>query len=89
MMDVSTKEMIDVVGPVLRMQLGQDGRYPVVRFVEATDRTALSLSLSGSMDEAGIIEAVSQVLGSSPGVEAVGVDGVGAFEIDPVDENAI
>ncbi|SVB54692.1 uncharacterized protein METZ01_LOCUS207546 [marine metagenome] len=87
-MDVSTEEMINVVGPVLRMQLGKDGRYPVVRFVEQTARTAVALPLSGSMDETGIIEVISKALGSSPGVEAVGVDGVGAFEIDPVDETS-
>ena len=88
-MDVSTEELINVIGPVLRMQLGRDDRYPVVRFVEQTDRTAVALSLSGSMDEAGIIEAASKVLDSAFGIEAVDVDGVGAFEIDPVDETSM
>ena len=87
-MDESAEEMVNVVGPVLRMQLGEDGRYPVVRFVEQTTRTVVALSLSGSMDETGIIEAASKALGSTSGVEAVGVDGVGAFEIDPVDETS-
>ena len=78
-MDVSAEEMINVIGPVLRMQLGKDGRYPIVRFVEQTARTAIALSLSGSMDETGIIEVASKALGSASSVEAVGVEGVGAF----------
>ncbi len=87
-MAASTEEMINLIGPVLRMQLGTDERYPVVRFVEATDRSAVALSISGSMDETDIIEAASKALGSASGVEAVGVDGVGAFEIDPADETS-
>ena len=87
-MAAGTEEMINLIGPVLRMQLGTDERYPVVRFVEATDRSAVALSISGSMDETDIIEAASKALGSASGVEAVGVDGVGAFEIDPADETS-
>jgi len=87
-MAASTEEMINLIGPVLRMQLGKDERYPVVRFVEATDRGAVALSISGSMDEAGIIEATSKSLDSGSGVEAVNVEGVGVFEIDPVNETS-
>ncbi|MHC5090979.1 MAG: SDR family NAD(P)-dependent oxidoreductase [Planctomycetota bacterium] len=87
-MSLSTEEKINVIGPVLRMQLGRDGQYPVVRFVEKTARAAIALSVSESMDEAGMIEAASKALGSASGVEAVAVDGVGAFEVDPMDETS-
>ena len=87
-MAASTEEMINLIGPVLRMQLGTVERYPVVRFVEATDRSAVALSISESMDEAGIIAATTKALGSVSGVEAVSVEGVGAFEIDPMDETS-
>ncbi|SVE54584.1 uncharacterized protein METZ01_LOCUS507438, partial [marine metagenome] len=70
-MAASTEEMINLIGPVLRMQLGAAERYPVVRFVETTDRSAVALSISESMDEAGIIEATSKSLDSGSGVEAV------------------
>ena len=87
-MSLSTEKRINVIGPVLRMQLGRDGRFPVVRFVEKTARAAIALSVSESMDEAGIIEAASKALCSVSGVEAVVVDGVGAFEVDPMDETS-
>ena len=87
-MGASTEEMINLIGPVLRMQLGASERYPVVRFVEATGRSAVDLTVSGSMDEEGIIEATTKALGSVSGVEAVSVEGVGVFEVDPVDETS-
>ncbi|MDP6905588.1 MAG: SDR family NAD(P)-dependent oxidoreductase, partial [Verrucomicrobiota bacterium] len=80
--------MINLIAPVLRMQLGINERHPVVRFVEATDRDAVALSISESMDETAVIEAAAKVLGSESGVEAVNVEGIGAFEIDPVDEKS-
>ena len=87
-MAASTEEMINLIGPVLRMQLGKDEGYPVVRFVEATGRSAVALSISESMDESGIIAATTKALGSVSGVEAVSVEGVGTFEIDPMDETS-
>ena len=88
-MGASTEEMINLIGPVLRMQLGANEHYPVVRFVEATGRSAVDLTVSGSMDEEGIIEAITKALGSVSDVEAVSVEGVGTFEIDPVDETSM
>ena len=85
-MSLSTEEMINVIGPVLRMQLGRGGRYPVIRFVEKTARAAVALSVPGSADEVSVIQSASKALVSVSGVEAVAVDGVGAFEVDPVDE---
>ncbi len=87
-MSADTEEMINLIAPVLRMQLGIKERHPVVRFVEATDRDAVALSVSESMDETAVIEAAAKVLGSESGVEAVNVEGIGAFEIDPVDEKS-
>ncbi len=85
-MAADIEEMINLIAPVLRIRLGKDGRYPVVRFVEVTDRSAVALSISESMDEVAVIEAATKALGSVAGVEAVSVEGVGAFEIDPVDD---
>ena len=87
-MAADTEEMINLIAPVLRIRLGKDERYPVVRFVEVTDRSAVALSISESMDEVAVIEAATKALGSVAGVEAVSVEGVGAFEIDPVDETS-
>ena len=87
-MAASTEEMINLIGPVLRIQLGKDERYPVVRFVEATDRSAVALSIDESLDETAVIKAVTKALGSGSDVEAVSVEGVGAFEIDPMDETS-
>jgi len=87
-MIADTEEMINLIAPVLRIRLGGNERYPVVRFVEATDRDAVALSVSESMDETAVIEAAAKVLGSESGVEAVNVEGIGAFEIDPVDEKS-
>ena len=87
-MAADTEEMINLIAPVLRMQLGINERHPVVRFVEATDRDAVAISISESMDEAAVIEATAKVLGSVVGVESVNVEGIGAFEIDPVDEKS-
>jgi len=87
-MVADTEEMINLIAPVLRIRLGGNERYPVVRFVEATDRDAVALSVSESMDETAVIEAAAKVLGSESGVEAVNVEGIGAFEIDPVDEKS-
>jgi len=87
-MAASTEEMINLIGPVLRMHLGKDEGYPVVRFVEATDRSAVALSISKPMDEAGIIATTTKVLGSVSGVEAVSVEGVGIFEVDPMGETS-
>ena len=85
-MAADTEEMINLIAPVLRIRLGKDERYPVVRFVEATDRSAVALSISESMDETAVIEATTKALHSVVGVEAVSVEGVGVFELDPVDE---
>ena len=85
-MAADTKEMVNLIAPVLRIRLGKDERYPVVRFVETTNRSAVTLSISESMDEASVIEAVAKALGSGSNVESVKVEGIGAFEIDPVDE---
>ena len=49
-MAADIEEMINLIAPVLRIRLGKDERYPVVRFVEATDRSAVVLSISESMD---------------------------------------
>ena len=87
-MAADTEEMINLIAPVLRMQLGINERHPVVRFVEATDRDAVALSISQSMDETAVIEAAAKVLGSESGIETVHVEGIGAFEIDPVDEKS-
>tara|TARA_B100000676_G_scaffold67153_1_gene67237 strand:- start:573 stop:1661 length:1089 start_codon:yes stop_codon:yes gene_type:complete len=85
-MAADTEEMVNLIAPVLRVRLGKGERYPVVRFVETTNRSAVTLSISESMDEASVIEAVAQALGSGSNVESVKVEGIGAFEIDPVDE---
>jgi len=85
-MAVDTEEMINLIASVLRMQLGGNEQYPVVRFVEATDRSAVALSISESMDETAVIEAAAKVLGSESSIEAVNVEGIGAFEIDSLDE---
>jgi sorbitol-6-phosphate 2-dehydrogenase len=87
-MGLSKEDMTNAIAPVLRMYLGKDGRYPVVRFAEQTARAAIALPVAASMDQTGIIEAASKALGSASGVEAVGVDGVGVFEVDPVDEKS-
>ena len=85
-MAADTEEMVNLIAPVLRVRLGKGERYPVVRFVETTNRSAVTLSISESMDEASVVEAVAQALGSGSNVESVKVEGIGAFEIDPVDE---
>ena len=85
-MAADTEEMIYLIAPVLRIRLGKDERYPVVRFVETTDRSTVALSISESMNEIAVIEAATKALDSVAGVEAVSVEGVGAFEIDPADE---
>ena len=85
-MAANTEEMINLIAPVLRIRLGKDERYPVVRFAETTNRSTVTLSISESMDEASVIEAVAQALDSGSSVESVKVGGIGAFEIDPVDE---
>ncbi len=85
-MAADTEEMVNLIAPVLRVRLGKGERYPVVRFVETTNRSAVTLSISESMDEASVIEAVAQALGSGSNVESVKVEGIGAFEIDLVDE---
>jgi len=87
-MAADTEEMINLIAPVLRMQLGTNERYPVVRFVEATDRSAVAFSISESMAETAVIEAAAKALGSESGIESVNVEGIGSFEIDPVDEKS-
>jgi len=87
-MDAGIDERLNIIAPVLRIRLGRNEWYPVVRFVEATERNAVALSIDVSMGEAGIIEAAAKGLNSESGVEAVTVEGVGAFEVDPVDETS-
>ncbi len=87
-MAADTEEMINLIAPVLRIRLGKDERYPVVRFVETTDRNAVALSIDKSLGEAGIIEANSKATDLASGVEAVSVESMGAFEIDSVDETS-
>ena len=55
-MAADTEEMVNLIAPVLRVRLGKGERYPVVRFVETTNRSAVTLSISESMDEASVIE---------------------------------
>jgi len=87
-MSLSKEEMINVIAPVLRMRLGKEGRYPIIRFVEQTARTAVALSVPSSVDEVSVVQSVSKALDAASGVEAVAVNGVGTFEIDPVDETS-
>jgi len=81
-------EMTNIIGPVLRIRLGRNERYPVVRFVEKTDRSAVTLSIDESMDATTVIEAAIKALDSESAIEAVNVEGIGAFEIDSVDEKS-
>ena len=66
-MAADTEEMINLIAPVLRIWLGGNERYPVVRFVEATDRDAVALSISQFMDETAVIEAADLVQDGTPG----------------------
>ena len=50
------EKIINVIAPVLRMRLGKDGQYPVVRFVEQTTRAAVTLSMPESTDETAVID---------------------------------
>ena len=87
-MSSTVEEKIRVIAPILRMRLGQDGRYPVVRFVEQTARTAISLELPETFDETQIIQTVAAKLEGQSAVEAVVIEGLGAFDIIPADQTA-
>ena len=78
-MSETKEEIINNIAPVLRMKLKKGGQSPIIRFVERTTLNAVLLSPPESIDEAAVIDAVSNI--NATGVQAVSVDEVGAFEI--------
>jgi sorbitol-6-phosphate 2-dehydrogenase len=78
-MSVTKEERINIIAPVLRMKLEKGGQSPIIRFVERTTLNAVPLSMPESMDEAAVIDAVSNM--NATDVQAVAVEGVGAFEV--------
>jgi sorbitol-6-phosphate 2-dehydrogenase len=80
-MSLSLEEKINMIAPVLRMRLGQNGQYPVVRYVNKTTLPSVTLPIPQDVDEAGLIALVDEILEASPQIQAVAVEGLGAFEI--------
>jgi sorbitol-6-phosphate 2-dehydrogenase len=80
-MSLSLEEKINMLAPVLRMRFGRNGRYPIVRYVDKTMLTSVTLSIPRDVDEAGLIGLVGEILKASPQIQAVAVEGLGAFEI--------
>ncbi|MHC4882407.1 MAG: SDR family NAD(P)-dependent oxidoreductase [Planctomycetota bacterium] len=79
-----SEEKINRIAPVLRMLLGQNGQYPIVRFVEKTSLPVVAVTIPESPDEAAVIVAASKSLDGVSDVQAVSVEGMGAFEIGAV-----
>ena len=84
-MSLNIEEKINLIAPALRVKLAQNGHCPIVRLVEQTTLPAVSLSVTGSMDETAVVDAVSSL--KATGIQAVKVDGIGVFEIVPADES--
>ena len=80
----ATKEIINLVGPILRVLLSEDGCCPVVRFTEdkqgEDDCAKIALSQETTVEQA--VEVLRNAIGKqSKPVQSVAVDGVGVFEI--------
>lgn len=81
-MDKDRTEKINVIAPVLRMLLRQEGQSPVVRFAEAAAQAPLRLTIPPDADAGGVIERLrAAVCGRKEPVRAVEVEDVGCFEI--------
>jgi len=78
---METKERIAII---LRMLLGKDGKYPIVRFVGNTDAACsecVKVSLPSEAADETLIECLSKaVKAKTSNVRAVCVEGVGRFE---------
>lgn len=78
---------INIIAPVLRMRLGKDGKYPIVRFKEQTELPSVKVTLSETNDENELISCITETLKTtSEDVRAVIVESVGAFEIITLDK---
>lgn len=80
-MSLNAIDLINVVAPVLRMRLGKNGKYPLIRFVEKTSRPTALLSLQDNFSQNNVVDAVKAL--DLKAAQAVQVDGAGAFEIMP------
>lgn len=81
---VMDAKKINQIAPLLRIILKQDGRYPLVRYAEASPSCTLSVEVNPDRPEeasAQIRKALERAGSSVP--EAVCVQGVGCFQILP------
>lgn len=79
-----TAEKVNLIAPVLRMLLGKDSKYPIVRFAgdKEVDKSRIKITLPQELTEdmaVGLLSAAVKVWPHD--IRAVYVEGVGTFEI--------
>ncbi len=77
-------EKVNLIAPVLRMLLGKDSKYPIVRFAgdKEVDESRIKITLPQELTEdmaVGLRSAAAK--GRPQDIRAVYVDGVGTFEV--------
>ena len=84
-MSDSVQNKINIIAPVLRMLCGKDMQHPIVRFSEQAETSGVKITLPEDATEEHIMECLSGVLQSKA---KICVEGVGAFEILPVEDRS-
>jgi sorbitol-6-phosphate 2-dehydrogenase len=83
-MNNTVSNKINIIAPVLRILLGQDSRYPLVRFREQAEMPgAKKIAFPEKATEEKIIECLSGIEKSE---SKICVEGIGVFEILPVQD---
>ena len=82
-------EQIFEVTPLIRMRLGRNGKYPVVRFVPGGEKAAAGVCIAAPKGDGlgAAVEAVTAAIGKAGGMpKAVWAEGVGLFGV--IDDTA-
>jgi sorbitol-6-phosphate 2-dehydrogenase len=78
------RKKVNVIAPVLRMLLGKESKYPLVRFTgdKQINKSSIKISLPHELTGENVVQQLSATLKTrSQDISAVYVDGAGTFEI--------
>lgn len=86
-MSDSVQSKINMIAPALRVQAGQGKQYSIIRFSEQIDTPGITVTLPEEVSQEEVIAILSETLQSKE-LKSICVEGVGAFEILPVEERS-
>ncbi|MFC1765718.1 SDR family NAD(P)-dependent oxidoreductase [Planctomycetota bacterium] len=79
-------DLVDIVGPALRGLFAENGKLPLVSFVDSKEDGGPKHELAQDLDVREVVETVKQVVAEAKGnAGALKLDGIGSFMVHPID----